>query len=197
MLVYAGIYAFGLFLLLRYTSAAHWDSNIILCVDVAAPRAGGGATEDHCWHVHRGAAEVEILLTKDPHEAALAQTVCFRNVFRVSRGIIRNSVGPGRGAAQVDGEPELLVAGRPAPGGAAGVVRAARGLGLQGVVEGAEHAGRQPPVQLLQQLFGPLAAGPGPRRPLVRLGGLRAEREQRRAQQRRQHPASLHDGQVA
>lgn len=96
-------------------------------------------------------------------------------------------VCPGRCAAQVDGEPDPLVGGRPCPGGAAGVVLAAGRLGLQGVVEGAEHARRQPPVQLLQQLLGPLAAAPRPRRPLLgRPGGLRAQREQRRAEQRQQ-----------
>lgn len=105
--------------------------------------------------------------------------------FPLTPGAPQSPVGPRRGAAQVDGEPEPLVAGRPPPGGAAGVVLAARRLGLQGVVEGAEHSRRQPPVQLLQQLLGPLAAGPGPRRPLGRLDGLRAQREKRRAQQRR------------
>lgn len=88
MLIYAGIYAFGLFLLLRDTSAAHWDSDVVFRVHVAAPGTRRGAAEDDGGHVHGGAAEVKILLAKDPHEAALAQTVCFRNVLRVSRGIV-------------------------------------------------------------------------------------------------------------
>lgn len=92
LLIYTGIYTFGLFFLLRYTSASHWDSDVIFCVDVTAPSTRRCATEDDCRHVHGGAAEVKILLTKDPHEAAFAQTVGFRNVFRISCGIIWNSV---------------------------------------------------------------------------------------------------------
>lgn len=130
LLVYAGIYVFGLLFLLRHTSAAHWDSDVVFRVHIAASSARGGAAQDDGGHVHGGAAEVKILLTKDPHEAALAQTVCFGNVFRVSCGVIRNSVGPGRGAAQVDGQPEPLVAARPGPRGAAGVVVSAGRLGL-------------------------------------------------------------------
>lgn len=88
MLIYAGIYAFGLFLWLGDTSAAHGDSDVVFRVHVAAPGTGRGAAEDDGGHVHGGAAEVEILLAEDPHEAALAQAVRFGNVLRVSRGIV-------------------------------------------------------------------------------------------------------------
>lgn len=87
-------------------------------------------------------------------------------------------VGPGRHAAERGGRPEAAVG--PAPR-AAGIARLLTRAQLQRVLEGAEHAGRQPPVQLLQELLGPVRAAP--RRPPAAPQGARPARRQHQRQQ--------------
>lgn len=92
--------------------------------------------------------------------------------------VSRSPVGPGRHAAEGGGRPETAVG--PAPR-AAGIARLLTRAQLQRVLEGAEHAGRQPPVELLQELLGPVRAAP--RRPPAAPRGARPARQQHQRQQ--------------
>lgn len=97
-LVQAGVGAARVLVLLGDTGAAHRDGDIVLGVDGAAARAGRCAAQDHGRHKDRGAAEVEVLFTEGPGQAAPAQAVGFRQVPREPRGVVGDPVGRPRRA---------------------------------------------------------------------------------------------------